>query len=124
MAYQFVTRCANCAKEFGITWVMDSTRVGAESLARITCPHCKQRFSQHAKDLLPIGPQILNLKVSRPVRSVEVSFDCPHCHEPGILESLLHTDLSWDELVNEHVRTTVCNNGLSPQRGVTSRTEA
>jgi hypothetical protein len=27
VAYQFVTRCANCAKQFGILWVMDSARV-------------------------------------------------------------------------------------------------
>ena len=26
VAYRFVTRCANCAKQFGILWAMDSTR--------------------------------------------------------------------------------------------------
>jgi DNA-directed RNA polymerase subunit RPC12/RpoP len=121
VAYQFVTRCANCAKEFGILWVMDSTRrADPKTVARITCPLCGKRFYQDAKDLLPIESQIQNLVVGRPVRSVEVDYDCPHCSNRGILVSLLHTDLSWDELSlsKEHVQTAVCDNDLCPQRGL------
>jgi len=117
--YQFVTRCANCAMQFGILWVMDPTRqVGLKTVARITCPLCGTRFYQDAKDLLQIGSQIQNLVVGRPVRSVEVDYDCPCCGNRGILISLLHTDLSWGELSKEHVQTAVCDNGLCPQRGL------
>jgi hypothetical protein len=35
-----------------------------------------------------------------------------------ILVSLLHTDLSWDELSKENVETAACDNGLCPQRGL------
>jgi DNA-directed RNA polymerase subunit RPC12/RpoP len=121
MAYQFVTRCANCAKEFGILWVMDSTRrVGPKTIARITCPLCGKRFYQDAKDLLPIESQMQNLVIGRPVRSVEVDYDCPYCSNRGVLVSLLHTDLSWDELSlsKENVQTAVCDNDVCPQRGL------
>jgi DNA-directed RNA polymerase subunit RPC12/RpoP len=119
VAYQFVTRCDNCSKQFGILWVMDSTRrVSPKTVARITCPLCEKRFYQDAKDLLEIDCQIQNLVFGRPVRSVEVDYDCPHCTNRGILVSLLHTDLSWSELSNENVQTAVCNNGLCPQRGL------
>jgi DNA-directed RNA polymerase subunit RPC12/RpoP len=116
VAYQFVTRCAHCAKEFGILWVMDSAR--PKTLARITCPLCGKRFYQDAKDLLQIGSQIQNLVFGRPVRSVEVDYDCPYCSNRGILVSLLHTDLSWVELSKEHEQSAVCDNGLCPQRGL------
>jgi DNA-directed RNA polymerase subunit RPC12/RpoP len=119
VAYQFVTRCANCAKQFGILWVMDSTRrVDPKTVARITCPRCEKRFYQDAKDLLEIGSQIQNLVFGRPVRSVEVDYDCPYCSNRGILVSLLHTDLSWGELSKEQVQTAVCDNGLCRQRGL------
>ena len=119
VAYQFVARCANCAKEFGILWVMDPTRrVSPKTIARITCPLCKKRFYQDAKDLLEIGSQIQDLVVGRPVRSVEVDYDCPYCSNRGILVSLLHTDLSWDELSEEHEQSAVCDNGVCPQRGL------
>ncbi len=119
MAYQFVSRCANCTKEFGILWVRDWTRrVGPKTVARITCPLCGKRFYQDAKDLLPIEPQIQDLVFGRPVRSVEVDYDCPYCSNRGILVSLLHTDLSWDELSKERVQTAVCDNGLCPQKGL------
>jgi DNA-directed RNA polymerase subunit RPC12/RpoP len=119
VAYQFVTKCANCAKQFGILWVMDPTRqAGPKTVARITCPLCRKRFNQDAKDLLEIGSQIENLVVGRPVRSVEVDYDCPYCGNRGILVSLLHTDLSWYELSDEHVQTAVCDNALCPQRGL------
>jgi DNA-directed RNA polymerase subunit RPC12/RpoP len=118
MAYQFVTKCINCAKEFGVLWVMDTTRIGPKTVARITCPLCRKRFYQDAKDLFPIGSQIKNFLVGRPVRSVEVDYDCPECGNQAISISLLHTDLSWDELSKEHAQTAVCNNGLCPQKGL------
>lgn len=118
MPYQFVTTCAICAKPFGVLWVMNPIQVGAKSVARITCPHCGKKFSQDAKELRPIGSQLQSLVVGRSVRSVEVDYDCPCCSTRGILVSLLHTDLSWDELSKENVETAVCENGLCPQRGL------
>jgi hypothetical protein len=47
-----------------------------------------------------------------------VDYDCPQCGNQAISVSLLHTDLSWDELSKEHVQTAVCNNGLCPQKGL------
>jgi DNA-directed RNA polymerase subunit RPC12/RpoP len=118
VAYQFVTRCANCGKQFGVIWVMDSMRVGPKSAARITCPLCAESFYQHAKDLLPIESHTQNLAFGRPVRSVEIDYDCPCCGKHKILVALLHTDLSWDDLSKVHVQTAACNNGLCPQRGL------
>ena len=119
VAYQFVTRCANCDRRFGVIWVIDPIRrVGSEAVARITCPFCKKRFDQDARDLLEIGSQIQDLVVGRPVRSVEVDYDCPYCSNRGILVSLLHTDLSWDEFSEEHEQSAVCDNGVCPQRGL------
>ena len=119
MAYQFVTSCANCAEQFGILWVMNSTRrADPKTVARITCPLCGKRFYLDAKDLLEIESQVQNLAFGRPVRSVEVDYDCPYCSNRGILVSLLHTDLSWGELSKEQVQTAVCDNGLCSQRGV------
>ncbi len=118
VAHRFVTTCANCAKQFGVFWVDSTRRVGTTTVAKITCPLCGKRFDQYAKDLLQIGSQFQNLIFGRPVRSVEVDYDCPHCSNRGILISLLHTDLSWDELSNEQVQTAVCNNDLCPQRGL------
>jgi DNA-directed RNA polymerase subunit RPC12/RpoP len=117
VAYQFVARCINCAEQFGILWVMDSTRqADPKTVARITCPLCRIRFDLTAKDL-QIGSQSQNLLFGRPVRSVEVDYDCPYCGNRGILVSLLHTDLPWHELSDEHVQTAVCDNGLCPQKG-------
>ena len=121
MAFQFVTRCTDCAKQFGIIWAMDPTRqVGHKTVAKITCPLCGTRFYQDAKDLREVGSQIEFLVIGRPVRNVEVDYDCPHCRKRGILVSLLHTDLSWDELSFsvEHVQTAVCDNGLCSQKGL------
>jgi DNA-directed RNA polymerase subunit RPC12/RpoP len=119
VAYQFVTTCTNCEKQFGIIWVMDSTRrVDPKTVARITCPLCGERFYQDAKDLLETRSQIQDLVFGHPVRSVEVDYDCPYCHNRGILVSLLHTDLSWDELSKEHEQSTVCGNGLCPRKGL------
>src|SRR5580700_6507500 len=97
---------------------MDSTRISPESVARITCPLCRKSFDQPAKDLLPIGSKIQKFVVGRPVRSVEVDYDCPYCRNRGIAVLVLHTDLSWDELSKEHVQTAVCDNGLCPLRGL------
>jgi DNA-directed RNA polymerase subunit RPC12/RpoP len=119
VAYQFVARCVNCTKQFGILWVMDSTRqADPKTVARITCPLCRIRFDLNAKDLLKIGSQLQNLVFGRPVRSVEIDYDCPHCGNRGILISLLHTDLSRHELLDEHVQTAACDNGLCPQTGL------
>ena len=119
MAYRFSTRCAQCAKEFGILWVMDSTqRGGPKTVAKITCPLCGKTFYQDAKDLLEIGSQVQKFIFGRPVRSVEVDYDCPYCSNRGILIALLHTDLSWGELSKEHVQTAVCANALCSKRGV------
>jgi DNA-directed RNA polymerase subunit RPC12/RpoP len=58
VAYRFVTTCAQCAKEFGILWVMDSTqRGGPKTVAKITCPLCGKRFDLDAKDVLEIASQ-------------------------------------------------------------------
>jgi DNA-directed RNA polymerase subunit RPC12/RpoP len=119
VAYQFVARCVNCAKQFGILWVMESTRqADPKTVAKVTCPLCRIRFDLHAKDLLQIGSQLQNLVFGRPVRSVEVDYDCPYCGNRGILVSLLHTDLSWHELSDDHGQTAACDNGLCPQRGL------
>jgi DNA-directed RNA polymerase subunit RPC12/RpoP len=118
VAYQFVATCANCDKEFGILWLIHSTRGEVETVAKITCPLCGKRFHQDAKDLIPIGlDEIQKLVLGRPVRSVEVDYDCRYCGTRGILVSLLHTDLSWDELSKEHVQTAVCENRLCPLKG-------
>jgi len=119
MAYQFVTNCVHCGKEFGILWVIDRTRqVGLKTVIRITCPLCETRFYRDAKDIREIGSQKQKLTFCRPVRSVEVDYDCPSCGRRGILISLLHTDLSWDELSKENVQTAICDNGLCEQRGI------
>ena len=119
MADRFVTRCAQCTEQFGILWVMDSTRrASPKTVARITCPLCGKRFYQDAKDLLEMGSQMQSLVFGRPVRSVEVDYDCPHCRNRGILVALLHTDLSWCDLSREHVRAVVCANALCSKRGV------
>jgi len=119
VAYQFVTMCTNCSEQFGIVWVMDLTRlVGPKTVARITCPLCGTRFYQDAKNLLEIGSQMQSLAFGRPVRSVEVDYDCPSCSNRGIMVSLLHTDLSWGDLSKEHEQNAVCGNGLCPQKGI------
>src|SRR6266481_3691549 len=118
MPYQFVTCCAICAKRFGVLWVMDPIQVGTKNFATITCPLCGSRFSQDAKELVPVGFEIHNLVVGRPVRSVEIDYDCHRCGSRSILVSLLHTDLSWDELFKENVQTGVCDNSHCPKKGL------
>ncbi len=118
MGYQFVTSCVICSKRFGVLWVMDPIQVATKNAATITCPLCGSRFSRDANELLPIGSEIHNLVVGRPVRSVEIDYDCPRCGGRSILVSLLHTDLSWDELSKENVQTGVCDNSFCSQRGL------
>jgi len=118
MPYQFVTSCAICAKRFGVLWVMDPIQVGTKNFATITCPLCGSRFSQDAKELVSVGSEIHNLVVGRPVRSVEIDYDCLRCGSRSILVSLLHTDLSWDELSIENVHSGVCDNRFCPQKGL------
>jgi transcription elongation factor Elf1 len=113
--YQFVTSCAICAKRFGVLWVMDPTQGRTKNIATITCPFCGKRFSQDAKGLLPIGSQIHNLVVGRPVRSVEIEYDCPCCDNRSISVS---QDLSWDELSKENVQVGSCDNSHCPQKGL------
>jgi hypothetical protein len=118
MFYLSLSSRLHCGKQFGILWVMDSTRRGGtKTVARITCPLCGKRFYQDSKDL-QIGAQTQNLAFGRPVRSVEVDYDCPCCSNRGILVALLLTDLPWGELSKEHVQTAVCNNGFCPQKGL------
>lgn len=118
MGYQFVTSCAICAKRFGVLWVMKPIHVGTKNIATITCPLCGSRFSQDAKELVPVGSEIHNLVVGRPVRSVEIDYDCPRCGSRSILVSLLHTDLSWDEVCKEHGEMGVCVNSFCLKRGL------
>jgi DNA-directed RNA polymerase subunit RPC12/RpoP len=118
MGYQFVTSCAICAKRFGVLWVMNPIHVGTKNVATITCPLCGSRFSQDAKELVPVGSEIHNLVVGRPVRSVEIDYDCPRCGSRSILVSLLHTDLSWDELSRDHFQSGVCDNRFCSKRGL------
>ena len=118
MDYEFVTTCATCGKDFTILWVMDQIRVGPESIARITCPACEERFYQKVSDLIPLKGRGLDLLTGRPVRTVELVYDCPSCRMRGISITLVHTDLSWEELASETAHTTVCNNAICAQRGL------
>jgi len=118
VAYEFATNCAICAKPFALLWVMEPIQVGTKTVATITCPFCGARFSQDAKNLRPIGSDIHNLVVGRSVRSVEIDYDCPCSGNRSISVSLLHTDLTWDELSKENVQMGVCDNRLCPQRGL------
>ena len=118
MDYEFVTTCAKCGKFFTIFWVMDQIRVGPESVAKITCPACGERFYQRVSDLIPIKARGLSLLTGRPVRTVELVYDCPSCGMREISVTLVHTDLSWEDLVKETIQTTVCNNTTCPQSGL------
>jgi hypothetical protein len=55
VAYQFVTKCINCAKEFEVLWVMDSTRIGPKTVARITCPLCRKDSTKMPKTFFQSG---------------------------------------------------------------------
>jgi DNA-directed RNA polymerase subunit RPC12/RpoP len=118
MDYEFVTTCAKCGKDFTVFWVMDQIRVGPESVAKISCPACGERFYQKVSDLIPFKARGLNLLTGHPVRTVELVYDCPSCGLRGISITLVHTDLSWEDLANEAIQATVCNNTICSQRGL------
>jgi hypothetical protein len=118
MDYEFVTTCPKCGTDFTIFWVMDKIRVGPESVAKIACPACGGRFYQKVSDLIPFKAQGKGLPTGRPVRTVELLYDCPCCGMHGISMALVHTDLSWEDLYNEAVQTSVCNNTTCPRRGL------
>jgi hypothetical protein len=116
--YQFVTKCPKCSKGFAFIWVMDPIRVGPGSVARIKCPTCSEKFYRTVKDLLPYTARGQLLVAGRPVRSVEIAYDCSFCGNHEISVSILHTDLSWEELSEETGLEAVCNKALCPQRGL------
>ena len=119
MDYEFVATCTICGNDFSILWVMDKLRVGPESVAKIACPVCGESFYQKAGGLIPFKAQGREgLPTGRPVRTVELVYDCPCCGMHRISMALVHTDLSWEDLSNEAVQTTVCNNTICSQRGL------
>ena len=118
VAYEFITACANCGKDFMIFWVMDLIRVGPESVARITCPACGERSFQKVSDLIPFKGRKMGLLKGRPVRSVELIYDCPSCGMRPISMTMVHTDLSWDDLARETIHSAICNNTICPQKGL------
>jgi DNA-directed RNA polymerase subunit RPC12/RpoP len=116
--YEFVTACVKCGKDFTIFWVMDQIRVGPNSVARICCPACGERFFQKVSDLIPLKGRRVELPKGRPVRTVELIYDCPSCGMRGIYMNLVHTDLSWDDLARETIHLVICKNTVCPQRGL------
>jgi DNA-directed RNA polymerase subunit RPC12/RpoP len=116
--YEFVTTCAKCGKDFTIFWVMDQIRVGPESVAKVTCPACGERSYQKVGDLIPFKARGLDFLTCRPVRTVELVYDCPSCGMRGISVTLVHTDLSWEDLAKETIQSTVCNNTICSRRGL------
>ena len=101
MDHEFVITCAKCGKDFTILWVKDQIRVGPKSVARISCPACGKRFYKMVSDLIPFKAQRQALLIGRPVRTVELIYDCPTCGMREIYMILVHTDLSWVDLVKE-----------------------
>jgi hypothetical protein len=118
VGYEFVTGCGTCGKDFTFLWVLDQVRVGPQSVAKITCPACVIAFHQKFSDLTPLKTRERELLSSRPVRTVEVTYDCPSCGMRGISMSLMHTDLSWEDLAKETLQTAICNNTICARRGV------
>ena len=116
--YEFVTACMKCGKDFMIFWVLDRIRVGPESVARLSCPVCGERFFQKVSDLIPFKDRRVSLPTGRPVRTVELIYDCPSCGMRGITMTLVHTDLSWDDLARETIHPGICNNTICPQKGL------
>jgi hypothetical protein len=115
--YLFITRCPRCREEFAVMWVMDPVRVGPESVARIRCPICLGKFYQTVRDLLPHEARRQPLATGRPIRSVEIAYDCSVCGKPEVSVAILHTDLPWEELSEEACLGAVCNNALCQQKG-------
>ena len=118
MGHEFLTNCATCGKDFTILWVLDQVRVGPESVAKITCPACGVRFYQKLSDLIPFKSRGLDLITGRPVRTVELIYDCPSCGMRGISKTLVHTDLSWKDLAQETIQTAICNNAICRSKGL------
>ena len=120
MDYKFLTSCPKCFKEFVVFWVADPIRVVLDSVASIGCPLCGETFWQRKGDLCPLNARGNHLLSGRPVRSVELIYDCPCCGKHGIFTSLVHTDLSWEGLSKEKesVRAGICNNALCPKMGL------
>jgi hypothetical protein len=118
--YKFLTCCPKCDNEFAVFWVVDPIRVGLDSVARIGCPYCGQTFLQRKGDLRPLDTRGQHLLSGRPVRSVELIYDCPCCGRHGIFISRVHTDLSWEGLFKEkeNVREAFCDNALCPKMGL------
>jgi DNA-directed RNA polymerase subunit RPC12/RpoP len=116
--YEFVTSCATCSKEFTILWVLDQRRVGPESVAKITCPACGVRFHRKISEFIPLKARELDLLTGRPVRTVELIYDCPSCGLRGIFMSLVHTDFSWEDLAQETNQTAVCHNTSCARKGL------
>jgi hypothetical protein len=116
--HEFLTTCAVCGKDFTILWVMDPIRVGAKSVARITCPACGERFHQKVSDLISFKGRGQTFLIGRPVRTVELIYDCPSCGMRGISMSLVHTDLSWEDLAKETNEIAVCDNTICSKKGL------
>ena len=117
MDFEFVANCVTCGKNFRFLWVMDRLRVGPESVAKITCPACKARSYQKFGDLVPFKERESGFLTGRPVRTMELIYDCPSCGMRGISVTLVHTDLSWEELAKETIQTAVCNNAKCVRTG-------
>ena len=118
MDYTFLTWCPTCGKEFSVFWVMDPIRVGLESVARISCAVCGQRFWQRKGDLHSLKARGEHYRTGRPVRSVELVYDCASCGKHGIFVSVVHTDLSWEELSKENIRAAFYDSALCPKSGL------
>ena len=116
--YEFVIACMKCGKDFMIFWVLDRIRVGPESVARLSCPACGERFFQKVSDLIPFKDRRMDLLRGRPVRTVELIYDCPSCGMRGISTNLVHTDLSWEDLSGETIHHAICKNTVCPQKGL------
>lgn len=118
MDHEFVTTCAACHKDFTILWVMDRIRVGPKSVALITCPACRKRFHLNVSDLIPFKAEGQALHIGRPVRTVELIYDCPSCGMRGISITLVHTDLSWEDLSRNTIYYAICHNAICSKRGL------
>jgi transcription elongation factor Elf1 len=119
--YEFVTNCPRCGKEFTMFWVMNRVQVGPGTVAKITCPACARRFDQRAADLIPFKSKGVDLLTGRSVRTVELIYDCPSCGMREISVTLVHTNLSWEDLAKKNILTAACNSAICPQRGLRQR---
>ena len=119
--YEFVIACMKCGKESMIFCVLDRIRVGPKSVARLSCPACGERFFQRVSDLTPFKGRRIGLLMGRPVRTVEIVYDCTTCGMRGIYMNLVHTDLAWDDLAKETIHPVICKNTICPQKGLQQR---